>query len=156
MISPGLTSSFVDLYRLPACPVVCRWLPRTSIVLSDGFRLLIPSCSYQESVMEVKPARWGPALRALIAQTRPSELTFIHILEVLVELLLARLLVVLLLHHVSPVLDVVTDGHLLQAALRVPQRSPGLCDLDPRGKAPHTLQHYTWLWLLTHSFAIGT
>lgn len=56
--------------------------------------------------------------------------TFIQILKVLVELPLSRLLVELLLYDVSSVLDVVTDGHLLHAALRVFHCSPGLLDLE--------------------------
>lgn len=55
--------------------------------------------------------------------------TFVHVLKVLVELPLSCFVVNLLLHDVTPVLDVVSDGHLLQAALRVPQRPPRLLDL---------------------------
>lgn len=55
--------------------------------------------------------------------------TFVHVLKVLVELPLSRFVVNLLLHDVAPVLDVVSDGHLLQAALGVPQRPPRLLDL---------------------------
>lgn len=50
-------------------------------------------------------------------------------MKVLVELPVSCLVVDLLLHHVAPVLDVMSDGHLLQAALRVPQRLPRLLDL---------------------------
>lgn len=57
--------------------------------------------------------------------------TFVHVLKVLVELPLSCFVVDLLLHDVAPVLDVVSDGHLLQAALRVPQRPPRLLDLQP-------------------------
>lgn len=61
-----------------------------------------------------------------------SSRTFIHVLKVLVELPLPCFVVDLLLHHVAPVLDVVSDGHLLHAALRVPQRPPRLLDLATR------------------------
>lgn len=59
----------------------------------------------------------------------PRDRTFVHVLKVLVELLLSGSLVVFLLHHVSPVVDVVTNGHLLHAALGVFDRSPSLLDL---------------------------
>lgn len=58
-----------------------------------------------------------------------SSRTFIHVVKVLVELPVSCFVVDLLLHHVAPVLDVMSDGHLLQAALRVPQRPPRLLDL---------------------------
>lgn len=55
--------------------------------------------------------------------------TFIHVLKVLVELLLPCFLVVFLLYNMPLVLDVVSDGHPLQTALRVFDCSPGLLDL---------------------------
>lgn len=57
-------------------------------------------------------------------------LTFIHVLEVLVELLLAGFPVLFPLDDVASVLHVMADGHLLQSALRVLQTPPGLLYLD--------------------------
>lgn len=56
--------------------------------------------------------------------------TLIHVVKVLVQLFISGFLVVLLLYHVSPVMDVMSNGHLLHAALRVFNRSPGLLDLS--------------------------
>lgn len=55
--------------------------------------------------------------------------TFIHVLKVLVELLLAGFLVIFLLYHVSSLADVMSNGHLLHAALRVFDCLPSLLDL---------------------------
>lgn len=53
-------------------------------------------------------------------------LRFIHVLEVLVELLLAGFPVLFPLDDVASVLDVMADGHLLQSAVRVLQTPPSL------------------------------
>lgn len=53
-------------------------------------------------------------------------LRFIHVLEVLVELLLPGFPVLFPLDDVASVLDVMAYGHLLQSALRVLQTPPGL------------------------------
>ncbi len=66
-------------------------------------------------------------------------LTFIHVLEVLVELLLAGFPVLFPLDDVTSVLDVMTDEHLLQSAVRVLLTPPGLLYLD----TPQTTNHDT-------------
>lgn len=63
-------------------------------------------------------------------------LTFVHVDVVLPLLLVTRAVVPGPLHDVGPLPDVVADGHLFQAAVRVPHRSPCLTDLgahSPRG-----------------------
>lgn len=66
-------------------------------------------------------------------------LTFIHVLEVLVELLLPGFPVLFPLDDVASVQHVMADGHLLQSALRVLQTPPGLLYLD----TPQTSNHDT-------------
>lgn len=73
--------------------------------------------------------------KCLHQQRNRCFLTFIHVLEVLVELLLPGLPVLLPLDDVASVLDVMGDGHLLQSALRVLQTLPGLLDLDTQKPA---------------------
>lgn len=55
--------------------------------------------------------------------------TLIHVVKVLVELFISGFLVVLLLYHVSPIMDVMSNGHLLHAALGVFNCLPSLLDL---------------------------
>lgn len=67
-------------------------------------------------------------------------LTLIHILKVLVKLSFSCLLVVFLLDDVSPVIDVVANGHLLYSTLGVSQSPPCFLNLHTQVFIFHTYE----------------